>query len=254
MEETELCIEDLIRIYKEDPYRKDIRNQVVMESKKLIVQAIKYNNSYIPMYHDYEEVMQEGYVKLIEAIERFIPDLGYKFSTYARYYLKGIGKERLDYNKNISLDKICESSDDYKYSLVERIADENVNVENQAIKKIYKKDILKKVHIILNEEEKTVLSLYFRNGNSLKQIAKKINRSYSKTRTIYRIAKEKLQEDPFFVGLKKEMIYITGRDYSRIKINKTNKISDPTSNFVINKIQKEEKYYRFIFQNKLNLN
>ncbi len=46
--------------------------------------ARKYKNNNIP----YEDLVQEGYIGLIQAVKHFDPDRGVKFSTYATFWVK----------------------------------------------------------------------------------------------------------------------------------------------------------------------
>ena len=55
-----------------------------------IVHAVLKKIYYPPgAYYDYEDLYQEGVCWLINAVDRYNPDLGFAFSTYAYPYVKG---------------------------------------------------------------------------------------------------------------------------------------------------------------------
>lgn len=59
------------------------RNQMVLDNSKLIPYVIKRYMHISPFNPNYEDLMQEGYIALIKAVERFDPDKGFTFGTYA---------------------------------------------------------------------------------------------------------------------------------------------------------------------------
>ena len=78
---------DLLRHYQIN------RDKVLFES--LIQNNIKLAHkiasrylNYLGNTHSFEDLVSEGVLGLIKAIERFNPSLGYKFSTYATYWIR----------------------------------------------------------------------------------------------------------------------------------------------------------------------
>lgn len=62
---------------------KKAKNKIICSNLRLVISyAKKYFNSYEPM-----ELIQEGNIGLIKAVEKFDVTKGYKFSTYATYWI-----------------------------------------------------------------------------------------------------------------------------------------------------------------------
>ena len=82
-------IVDLIREYKKNPTEENL--QAILDQNYKLVSSIvikyqsqaKYKTNY-----DLDDLMQEGMMGLITAIERFDPDKGYMFSTYATHWIR----------------------------------------------------------------------------------------------------------------------------------------------------------------------
>ena len=64
---------------------KDARNKIINSNLKLVIAFAKiYQNRGL----DFNELIQEGNIGLITAVDRFDPELGYQFSTYAVCWIK----------------------------------------------------------------------------------------------------------------------------------------------------------------------
>ena len=64
---------------------KKARQELIIHNLKLVVSIAK---QYLNLGLPFEDLIQEGNLGLIKAIEKFDPSLGYKFSTYATWWIK----------------------------------------------------------------------------------------------------------------------------------------------------------------------
>lgn len=65
------------------------RNQIVKQNQALVTYIInKYYNNKKEYLLLKEDMMQEGIIGLLSAIEGYKPDLGYRFSTYATWWIR----------------------------------------------------------------------------------------------------------------------------------------------------------------------
>lgn len=80
-----------------------VRNDIVEHNYRLVITvAKKYRKSYTNA--DFMDVIQTGNIGLIHAVERFEPDMGYKFSTYAWWWIRQyISRAIQDNRTNIKL-------------------------------------------------------------------------------------------------------------------------------------------------------
>lgn len=82
-------IVDLIREYKENP-TEEVLQSILNQNYKLVASIVNKYQSQVkhrPNY-DLDDLMQEGMLGLMKAIDRFDPDKGYMFSTYATHWIK----------------------------------------------------------------------------------------------------------------------------------------------------------------------
>lgn len=62
-----------------------VKNEIIERNLRLVISVAK---SYAKQGIPFLDLIQEGNIGLIKAVERFNPDLGYKFSTYAIWWIR----------------------------------------------------------------------------------------------------------------------------------------------------------------------
>lgn len=87
---------DLFNRYKNG---EDVREKIINSNLKLVVKVAKgYNNSSV----QFIDLIQEGNMGLMKAIEKFDVDRGYKFSTYAMWWIRqSMGRYIADHSRVI---------------------------------------------------------------------------------------------------------------------------------------------------------
>jgi RNA polymerase primary sigma factor len=87
--------------YELTPRSKVIRNKLVEANLKLVISIAKQYNGYnLPM----EDLIQEGNLGLIKSIDKYDPEKGFKFSTYATWWIKqAIGQHVLKRKRMIRM-------------------------------------------------------------------------------------------------------------------------------------------------------
>lgn len=80
---------------------KDARQKLVEANMRLVINIAKsYRNKSIPL----EDLIQEGAIGLMQAAERFDPDRGFRFSTYATHWVRqAIGRAIDNKSKSIRI-------------------------------------------------------------------------------------------------------------------------------------------------------
>lgn len=76
------------------------RSDIIIENMNLVHHIA--HKMYIPphAYYSYEDIVQEGMIGLIKAVDNFNPDLGFTFSTYASPMIKGYMMRFIRENQN----------------------------------------------------------------------------------------------------------------------------------------------------------
>lgn len=143
--------------------------ELVLSNLKLVVSIAK---KYIPRLKglDFEDIIQEGNIGLLRAVERYDYSRGYKFSTYATWWIKqSIARAICDKNRMIRIPVYAEE----RLYKIKRFSEEYTKKYNDepTIEKISKNFNLKKETIIkLKVISADILSLDNQWGNPEKNI------------------------------------------------------------------------------------
>ena len=91
---------DLIKSWQDNKNSKSL-NKLLSAYKKLVVSITKKFSSYgLPQ----EDLIQEGTMGLVRGVEKFDPARGYKFSTYAYWWIRqGITRAIAEQSRTIRL-------------------------------------------------------------------------------------------------------------------------------------------------------
>lgn len=69
--------------------KKEYRNQLILENQKLVAKIANDYSGYAAMTsYEFEDLIQEGNLGLMHAIEKYDPSLGFTFATYAVPWIK----------------------------------------------------------------------------------------------------------------------------------------------------------------------
>lgn len=134
--------------------------------------AAKFLNSTIPQ----EDLIQEGILGLLQALERFDPKKEIKFSTYATFWIKKRIFEAVNYEKKQSLNSV--------HLIEETVADHSFPT-----KKDEKFEIPSDFPII----EKKILEYLFREELTLNEIADKMQLRHERVRQLKEKALRRLR-------------------------------------------------------------
>jgi len=64
-------------------------NELIQRYMPLVKSIARKLSSKLPKHYDIEDLISDGVVGLLSAVERFDPNRGVKFETFATYYIKG---------------------------------------------------------------------------------------------------------------------------------------------------------------------
>ena len=224
-----------LKLFYEYQKNKDIniRNTIALNNSGLIYLGLKgiYNHE----INDYEELYQEGFIALLNAVERFEPNKGFNFSTYAIKYIKSASRRRLNYNILDSLDDPIENRDDENEKKIDRIKDTRIDIERDTISKEFNNNLKK----ILTYEEMKVIKNYYLYDKTFKEISEMLGITYNQVTGLRSKAERKIYNSKYFKDYQTEAVYydettyLKAYDYSRPTYSKTNRIDEVVFNTVL---------------------
>lgn len=241
--------ENLFKEYTENKQNTEIRNEIVLNNMGLVPYTINRYNLYVEGIHDYEEMLQDGYIALINAIETFDPSLGFKFSTYAIKCILALTRDRLDYHKDLSLDAPIQSNDEEDTFLIDTIEDDKINIEREIVNQQFYSDVRKNLSFSLDVLELNVIMAFYGIGQEMKtysQISSILHLDVQNIRNIKDRAENKLRNTKYFRMLyleRKPISYYPSFHFENGKTGPTNKLVSPVENIILKKLQQERSLF-----------
>ena len=184
--------------YKSAPST-DVKKQIMLSYTNLVHYVIYHSKFFNQDLLDDGDFYQFGIEGLSEAIERFDPEYGTKFETYAIQRIRGKIIDELrkvqikprvkasddpetQYYSNVSLNRPYNNEEGYM--LYETIPDD-VDIPDQTVEKEEEKELLVATMKTLEERDRLILSLYYYEGLNYREIADILNITVSRVSQIH---------------------------------------------------------------------
>ncbi|CAK7037136.1 MAG: RNA polymerase sigma factor RpoD [Tissierella sp.] len=204
--------EELVRLYKETKEQKFLTN-IVEQNKKFLyfcrnyaIKSIAINEEYLDS--EKEDLIQEGYVGLLEAVNKFDEDKGIKFTTYASRCIIGA---MMDYLKK-----------EIKYKARTQSLDCDISYEElDCYYVLLKYDIGNMIEDALDPLEKNVILLHYGFNRDREYTIAEINKLINIENAKYLIQKslKKLRKTEIAKEYKKEFYREKLEDLEERNIN-----------------------------------
>ncbi len=177
----------------------ELKKQIVMNYIKLVHYVI-HNSKFINLeILDDRDYFQFGVEGLSEAIDRFDPEYGTKFETYAIQRIRGKiidelrklqikprpvnpNAEQKNVYTNVSLTSPVDEEDSF---MLYEVIPSSSEVPNDAAEKNQTKEILVDAIKKLDERDRLIISLYYYEDLSYKEIAKVLNITVSRVSQVH---------------------------------------------------------------------
>ncbi|MCX6151045.1 MAG: sigma-70 family RNA polymerase sigma factor [Ignavibacteriales bacterium] len=191
--------------YKSNP-NPDIKKQIVLRYSNLVHYVIQHSRFPHPSVIEDRDFYQFGIEGLFEAIDKFDPNYGTKFETYAIPRIKG---KIIDEIRKLQIKPRSDSPDDIKYvnvslndevpgeegfPLYETIASD-AKTPSDILDKNEEKLMLLEALKKLNERDRLLLTLYYYENLNYQEIAEVLNISVSRVSQIHSKVITKLRSD-----------------------------------------------------------
>lgn len=176
-----------------------LKKEIIMKYLNLVHYVIRKTPLSKNQVLDERDFFQYGIEGLSEAVDRFDPDYGTKFETYAIQRIRGKiidelrklqskfktedGDQIVDnYYTNLSINNHIDDEDGY--TLAEVIPSEQLT-QSEEVEKNEMKEILLKALKELNERDRLIISLYYYENLNYQEIAKLMNITISRVSQIH---------------------------------------------------------------------
>jgi RNA polymerase sigma factor FliA len=191
--------------YKSNP-NTELKKQIVLRYSNLVHYVIQHSRFPRPVVVEDKDYYQFGIEGLFEAIDKFDPDYGTKFETYAIPRIKG---KIIDEIRKLQIKPRSDSPNEVKYvnvSLNEEIpGDEGFplyetlpsdsKTPSEILDKNEEKQILLEALKRLNERDRLLLTLYYYENLNYQEISEVLNISVSRVSQIHTKIISKLKID-----------------------------------------------------------
>lgn len=244
---------ELFERYSKNKSDIGLRNKIVLNNINLVPYTINHYNLFIDGVHDYEEMLQDGYIALIKAVESFDYSLGFKFSSYAIKCILSLTRTRLDYNKDLSLNTPINKGADTEIEMIETIKDDSINIEKDIINESFYREVKKSLYFNLNDIELQVIKAIYgidQEIKSYKDLSNILNLDINSLKRIKRQAENKIRNSSYFKKIYNErnpISYYPKMIFDNDKSSPTNQINSPVERIVLEKQEQE----RYIIKNTL---
>jgi RNA polymerase primary sigma factor len=180
---------DLHRVEALQSEALEVRNQIIRANLRLVVSLVR---KLCRDDHHLAEMVSDGYVALMRAVERFDFSLGYKFSTYASWVI--INSTLRNSAKDHRRDRLRTGSE----QLLEAVPDHRTNDCPREMEPERCRESLRRMLVRLNDRErKIIVSRFGLEGTrekTLNQLGKELGITKERVRQLEKRAREKLRE------------------------------------------------------------
>ncbi|HYH03817.1 MAG TPA: sigma-70 family RNA polymerase sigma factor [Bacillota bacterium] len=146
----------LWRSFKDEASR-EARRQLIESYQPLVFKIASRITGREDLFLD---LIQEGTVGLIEAVENFVYEHGVKFSTYAQHRIRG---RMIDFLKRHRSDRdtleIAINQDDFQ-SILAEVVDQRINVEEEVTGNLINFQVNQAISRLNPKEQKVIFDLY----------------------------------------------------------------------------------------------
>lgn len=138
---------------------------------------------------EYNDLMQEGYLGLLEAIDKFNEDKNFKFITYSNKCIKN-KYNRLINIKNNTKNKVMNNYEELDLNLI--LSDNNKMIDIEIMNRMLLNDIISNKNKLLTEKESKIIK-YKIKGYKNQEIALFLNKSKQNIESSIFIIRKKLK-------------------------------------------------------------
>ncbi len=208
-EETDRLSEDKLMQLFEDMHKADeidkpiIREQIIMHTMKLVHFMVNKMRKTQNIQMEYDDMVSIGTIGLIDAVDRFDPDKGFKFSTLATICIqneikKAWYRKEIKRINDISLNKVLFCTNDNGNAFT--VEDTLSISESETYKDLYQHDadeynriLVSELMNALSDQERMIVTIYFGINSTQRKTQTEIALQIGVSQTsIYRILRQAL--------------------------------------------------------------